>query len=96
MAQNAIGSLDPALKNIDLTVNPGEKTGIVGRTGAGKSTLVKSMFRLAHGSTSGSIVIDDQEIVRFGVGDLRPRLGVIPQESTMLKGTFGNNLDPLN
>ncbi|KAJ1945357.1 hypothetical protein GGF37_001742 [Kickxella alabastrina] len=81
-----IAKLDPALKNINLTVNPDGRTGIVGRTSAGKSTLVKSMFRLAHSSASDYIVIDGQGIARFGVGDLRSKLCVIPQASTMLKG----------
>ncbi|KAJ2374089.1 hypothetical protein GGI05_007350, partial [Coemansia sp. RSA 2603] len=75
---------------------PGEKIGIVGRTGAGKSTLVKSLFRLVHGNNSGSILIDGHDISKFGVGDLRPRIGIIPQESTMLFGLFADNLDPLN
>ncbi|KAJ2379555.1 hypothetical protein IW150_000067 [Coemansia sp. RSA 2607] len=88
--------LEPALKNINLTIMPGEKIGIVGRTGAGKSTFVKSLFRLVHGNNSGSILIDGQDISKFGVGDLRPRIGIIPQESTMLQGTFADNLDPLN
>ncbi|KAJ2377069.1 hypothetical protein IW150_001603 [Coemansia sp. RSA 2607] len=88
--------LEPALKNINLTIMPGEKIGIVGRTGAGKSTFVKSLFRLVHGNDSGSILIDGQDISKFGVGDLRPRIGIIPQESTMLRGTFADNLDPLD
>ncbi|KAJ2373454.1 hypothetical protein IW150_003616, partial [Coemansia sp. RSA 2607] len=88
--------LEPVLKNINLTIMPGEKIGIVGRTGAGKSTFVKSLFRLVHGNDSGSILIDGQDISKFGVGDLRPRIGIIPQESTMLQGTFADNLDPLD
>ncbi|KAJ2037667.1 ABC transporter C member 13 [Coemansia sp. S3946] len=75
-----------ALKNVNLTINPGEKIGIVGRTGAGKSSLAKVLFRLVHENTSGSILIDGQDISEFGVGDYRPRLGMIPQESTMLDG----------
>ncbi|KAJ2051746.1 ABC transporter C member 13 [Coemansia sp. S16] len=85
-----------ALKNVNLTINPGEKIGIVGRTGAGKSSLAKVLFRLVHENTSGSILIDGQDISEFGVGDYRPRLGMIPQESTMLDGSIRHNLDPLN
>ncbi|KAJ2805096.1 Multidrug resistance-associated protein 1, partial [Coemansia helicoidea] len=87
--------LEPALKGIKLTIEPGEKIGIVGRTGAGKSTLVKSLFRLVHGTTAGRILIDGQDIAEMGVGDLRPRMGIIPQESTMFRGSFKRNLDPL-
>ncbi|KAJ2793258.1 hypothetical protein H4R20_006596, partial [Coemansia guatemalensis] len=74
--------LAPALDNINLIINPGEKVGIVGRSGAGKSTLVKALFRLVNAGTSGSILIDGLDISTIGVGDLRPRLGIIPQEST--------------
>ncbi|KAJ2716655.1 ATP-binding cassette glutathione S-conjugate transporter ycf1 [Coemansia spiralis] len=87
--------LEPALAGINLTIQPGEKIGIVGRTGAGKSTLAKSLFRLVHGTTSGKILVDGQDISEMGVGDLRPRLGIIPQESTMFPGSFKRNLDPL-
>ncbi|KAJ2739825.1 hypothetical protein GGI20_006046 [Coemansia sp. BCRC 34301] len=74
------------LRNINFTINPGEKIGIVGRTGAGKSSLAKVLFRLIHENTSGSILIDGQDISEFGVGDYRPRLGMIPQESSMFSG----------
>ncbi|KAJ1864884.1 Canalicular multispecific organic anion transporter 1 [Coemansia sp. RSA 989] len=87
--------LDYALKNINLTIKPGEKIGIVGRTGAGKSSLVKSLFRLIPDGVQGTITIDGHDIAQIGVGDLRPRLGVIPQESTVLSGTFRENIDPL-
>ncbi|KAJ2807848.1 Multidrug resistance-associated protein 1, partial [Coemansia furcata] len=85
-----------ALKNVNVTINPGEKIGIVGRTGAGKSSLAKVLFRLVHKNTSGSILIDGQDISEFGVGDYRAQLGMIPQESTMIDGSIRYNLDPLN
>ncbi|KAJ2052622.1 Multidrug resistance-associated protein 1 [Coemansia sp. S16] len=88
--------LNYALKNVNLTINPGEKVGIVGRTGAGKSSLAKVLFRLIHENTSGSILIDGQDISEFGVGDYRPRLGMIPQESSMFGGSIRRNLDPLS
>ncbi|KAJ2104104.1 Transporter of the ATP-binding cassette (ABC) [Coemansia sp. S100] len=88
--------LNYALKNVNLTINPGEKIGIVGRTGAGKSSLAKVLFRLIHENTSGTILIDGQDISEFGVGDYRPRLGMIPQESSIFSGSIKRNLDPLN
>ncbi|KAJ2108608.1 hypothetical protein IW146_006754 [Coemansia sp. RSA 922] len=85
-----------ALKNLNITIRPGEKMGIVGRTGAGKSTLAKSIFRLIHKNIEGSIEIDGHDTSKFGVGDFRPKLGIIPQESTMFRGAVKRNLDPLN
>ncbi|KAJ2825959.1 Transporter of the ATP-binding cassette (ABC) [Coemansia sp. 'formosensis'] len=87
---------DYALKNLNVTIRPGEKIGIVGRTGAGKSTLAKAIFRLLNKDVEGSIEIDGHDTSKFGVGDFRPKLGIIPQESTMFNGTVRRNLDPLN
>ncbi|KAJ2458288.1 hypothetical protein GGF42_002164 [Coemansia sp. RSA 2424] len=87
--------LDYALKNLNIIIRPGEKIGIVGRTGAGKSTLAKAIFRLLNKNVEGSIEIDGQDTAQFGVGDFRPKLGIIPQESAMFDGTVRRNLDPL-
>ncbi|KAJ2335985.1 Multidrug resistance-associated protein 1 [Coemansia sp. RSA 2681] len=84
-----------ALKNLNVTIRPGEKVGIVGRTGAGKSTLAKAIFRLLNKNIEGSIEIDGHDTAKFGVGDFRPKLGIIPQESAMFTGTVKRNLDPL-
>ncbi|KAJ2506639.1 Multidrug resistance-associated protein 1, partial [Coemansia sp. RSA 2052] len=86
---------DYALKNLNVTIRPGEKIGIVGRTGAGKSTLAKAIFRLLNKNVEGSIEIDGHDTAQFGVGDFRPKLGIIPQESAMFDGTVKRNLDPL-
>ncbi|KAJ2055314.1 Canalicular multispecific organic anion transporter 1, partial [Coemansia sp. S146] len=88
-------NLDYALKNLNFTVRPGEKIGIVGRTGAGKSTLAKAIFRLLNKNVEGSIEIDGHDTASFGVGDFRPKLGIIPQESAMFNGAIKRNLDPL-
>ncbi|KAJ1908515.1 hypothetical protein LPJ81_000016 [Coemansia sp. IMI 209127] len=88
--------LELVLKDVNLTINPGEKIGIVGRTGAGKTSLTRALFRLIDSKTcNGSIVVDGQDIFSLNIGDLRPKLGIIPQEPTMFEGTFKQNLDPL-
>ncbi|KAJ2846237.1 Multidrug resistance-associated protein 6, partial [Coemansia erecta] len=85
-----------ALKDINLTINPGEKIGIVGRTGAGKSSLSRAVFRLINRNTcEGSILIDGCDISSISTSDLRPQIGTIPQESTLFSGSFKQNLDPL-
>jgi len=68
------------LKNINCVITPGEKIGIVGRTGAGKSTLTQALFRILERG-SGKIRIDDIDIATIGLQDLRQRLTIIPQVS---------------
>jgi len=70
--------LEPVLKGITFSVNGGEKVGIVGRTGAGKSSLTLSLFRIIE-SSGGSILIDDVDISEIGLHTLRGRLTIIPQ-----------------
>ncbi|KAJ2525067.1 ABC transporter C member 13 [Coemansia sp. RSA 2049] len=88
--------LEYALKHINLTINPGEKIGIVGRTGAGKSSLSRAVFRLISKDTcEGAILIDGCDISSIHISDLRPKIGTIPQEPTLFSGSFKKNLDPL-
>ncbi|KAJ2659382.1 hypothetical protein IWW48_003529 [Coemansia sp. RSA 1200] len=88
--------LEYVLKDISLTINPGEKVGIVGRTGAGKTSLSRAIFRLVNKKTcEGSILIDGCDISTIKTSVLRPKLGTIPQESAMFEGPFKQNLDPL-
>ena len=73
----------------------GEKIGIVGRTGAGKSSLTLALFRIIE-SAAGSITIDDQNIGLMGLAKLRSRLTIIPQDPVIFTGkSLRKNLDPL-
>lgn len=82
------------LKGISLGIHGGEKIGIVGRTGSGKSTLIQVFFRLVE-PAGGKIVIDSIDISRLGLRDLRSRFGIIPQEPVLFQGTVRSNIDPL-
>ncbi|KAI8051429.1 hypothetical protein BDF22DRAFT_690688 [Syncephalis plumigaleata] len=86
----------PVLKNITLAIEGGEKIGVVGRTGAGKSSLLTALFRLCESTPADCIVIDGIPISRLGVHDLRSRLSIIPQTPIMFKGTLRFNLDPFD
>jgi ATP-binding cassette subfamily C (CFTR/MRP) protein 4 len=87
--------LDPVLNNIDLRIQPKEKIGIIGRTGAGKSSLFQSIFRLIdRQSVTGQILIDGIDINCISLHDLRSRLSVIPQIPILFAGTLRYNLDP--
>ncbi|KAG9140525.1 hypothetical protein Leryth_022142 [Lithospermum erythrorhizon] len=82
------------LKGITLSIRGGEKIGVVGRTGGGKSTLIQVLFRLVEPS-GGNIFIDDVDICLLGLHDLRSRFGIIPQEPVLFEGTVRNNIDPI-
>ncbi|GMM34216.1 hypothetical protein DASC09_015410 [Saccharomycopsis crataegensis] len=86
---------NPVLKNVSFEVKPQEKIGIVGRTGAGKSTLTLALFRIIE-ATGGSIVIDDVDTSKIGMYDLRSKLNIIPQDSQAFEGTVRQNLDPFS
>ncbi|KAJ0976274.1 hypothetical protein J5N97_018239 [Dioscorea zingiberensis] len=82
------------LKGITLKINGGEKIGVVGRTGSGKSTLIQVLFRIVEPS-GGKIVIDGIDICTLGLHDLRSRFGIIPQEPVLFEGTVRSNIDPV-
>ena len=85
--------LDLVLKDINLRINSHEKIGVVGRTGAGKSSLTLALFRIIEPS-SGNIAIDDLNTSTIGLLDLRQRLAIIPQDAALFEGTIRDNLDP--
>ena len=83
------------LKNFTIDVKGGEKIGICGRTGAGKSTIMSALYRLVELST-GRVVIDGVDISKIGLYDLRSKLSIIPQEAILFKGNIKRNLDPFD
>ncbi|KAI5459860.1 P-loop containing nucleoside triphosphate hydrolase protein [Mariannaea sp. PMI_226] len=85
--------LDLVLKNINLDIKTHEKIGVVGRTGAGKSSLTLALFRLIEPAT-GHIGIDEVNTSSIGLLDLRRRLAIIPQDAALFEGTVRDNLDP--
>ncbi|KAL2856233.1 P-loop containing nucleoside triphosphate hydrolase protein [Aspergillus pseudodeflectus] len=85
--------LDLVLKDVSLDIKPREKIGVVGRTGAGKSSLTLALFRIIE-PVSGGISIDNVDVTKIGLFDLRGRLAIIPQDPAMFEGTVRDNLDP--
>uniref|UniRef100_A0A3P8RDL9 Multidrug resistance-associated protein 4 n=1 Tax=Astatotilapia calliptera TaxID=8154 RepID=A0A3P8RDL9_ASTCA len=84
----------PVLKDINATFQPKEKVGIVGRTGAGKSSLVSALFRLAE--PQGKIYIDGIVTSEIGLHDLRQKMSIIPQDPVLFTDSVRKNLDPFN
>lgn len=80
------------LKNLSLDIQPCHKVGIVGRTGAGKSSLINALFRLAP--VEGQILIDSVETGTLTLEDLRSKISIIPQDPVLFSGTLRYNLDP--
>ncbi|XP_021267681.1 multidrug resistance-associated protein 1 isoform X4 [Numida meleagris] len=87
--------LDLVLKNINITINGGEKIGIVGRTGAGKSSLTLGLFRINE-AAEGEIIIDGVNIAKIGLHDLRFKITIIPQDPVLFSGSLRMNLDPFD
>uniref|UniRef100_A0A8C8M6V6 ABC-type glutathione-S-conjugate transporter n=1 Tax=Oncorhynchus tshawytscha TaxID=74940 RepID=A0A8C8M6V6_ONCTS len=85
--------LDLVLHGITCDIDSTEKIGIVGRTGAGKSSLTNCLFRIIE-AAEGRILIDGTDIATLGLHDLRTRLTIIPQDPVLFSGTLRMNLDP--
>ncbi|KAJ6637208.1 putative multidrug resistance-associated protein lethal [Pseudolycoriella hygida] len=85
---------DYVLTNLNLRIHAKEKVGIVGRTGAGKSSIIQAIFRLAE--LNGEILIDGISTNTLGLHDLRKKISIIPQDPVLFSGTLRLNLDPFN
>ncbi|CAF0978516.1 unnamed protein product [Rotaria sordida] len=81
-----------ALNHISLTIRAAEKIGIVGRTGAGKSSFIQTIFRMGT-LINGQIIIDNIDISTMGLDDIRRRISIIPQDPVLFTGTIRSNLD---
>ncbi|KAF2231876.1 putative ABC transporter [Viridothelium virens] len=86
---------DLVLKGISFKIQPGEKVGVVGRTGAGKSSLAMALFRALE-AEEGKIFVDGIDIGTIGLQDLRENIVMVPQDPTLFTGTIRSNLDPFN
>ncbi|XP_042247990.1 multidrug resistance-associated protein 1 isoform X1 [Thunnus maccoyii] len=87
--------LDLAIRDITIKINGGEKVGIVGRTGAGKSSLTLGLFRIIE-AAEGQIFIDGVDIAQLGLHELRSRITIIPQDPVLFSGSLRMNLDPFD
>uniref|UniRef100_A0A674HHU5 ATP binding cassette subfamily C member 2 n=1 Tax=Taeniopygia guttata TaxID=59729 RepID=A0A674HHU5_TAEGU len=87
--------LDLVLQGITCDIGSTEKVGVVGRTGAGKSSLTNCLFRVLE-AAGGKIIIDDVDIATIGLHDLRKSLTIIPQDPVLFTGTLRMNLDPFD
>ncbi|KAL3460144.1 P-loop containing nucleoside triphosphate hydrolase protein [Aspergillus heterothallicus] len=83
------------IHDLSLHIRPGERLGIAGRTGAGKSSVMAVLFRIVE-PCAGSITIDGLDISRVRLHDLRSRMSIVPQDATVVRGTVRSNLDPFH
>ncbi|XP_012230272.1 ATP-binding cassette subfamily C member 4-like [Linepithema humile] len=86
----------PVLKNLNVSIEPSWKVGVVGRTGAGKSSLISALFRLFDEGLDGEIRIDGRDTSTVGLRDLRSKISIIPQEPVLFSESLRYNLDPFN
>ncbi|KAM3323933.1 ABC transporter C family member 12 isoform X4 [Capsicum chacoense] len=87
--------LPPVLHGLSLEISSGQKVGIVGRTGAGKSSMLNALFRIVE-LERGRILIDDCDVANIELTDLRSALSIIPQSPVLFSGTVRFNLDPFS
>jgi ABC-type multidrug transport system fused ATPase/permease subunit len=85
---------DPVLKQLNFSINSNEKIGVVGRTGAGKSSIIQALFRLVP--ITGKIEVDGMITSNLLLHDLRKKISIIPQDPIIFLGTLRSNLDPFD
>ncbi|XP_028175944.1 probable multidrug resistance-associated protein lethal(2)03659 [Ostrinia furnacalis] len=85
---------EPVLKNLNIVIESGWKVGVVGRTGAGKSSLISALFRLAP--IEGNVYIDDVETGEIALKELRSKISIIPQEPVLFSASLRYNMDPFD
>eukprot|EP00486_Rosalina_sp_Unknown_P006558 CAMPEP_0201569972 /NCGR_PEP_ID=MMETSP0190_2-20130828/11975_1 /ASSEMBLY_ACC=CAM_ASM_000263 /TAXON_ID=37353 /ORGANISM="Rosalina sp." /LENGTH=1205 /DNA_ID=CAMNT_0047992963 /DNA_START=715 /DNA_END=4335 /DNA_ORIENTATION=- len=93
--------LEYVLKGLSFDVAPGEKVGVIGRTGAGKSSLFVTLLRLVEiekevNNQQCQVIVDGIDVANIGLKDLRSKMSVIPQDPILFTGTVRFNLDPFN
>ncbi|KAF9083706.1 hypothetical protein BGX23_011210 [Mortierella sp. AD031] len=88
-------NLPPVLRNISFSIQAGHKIGIVGRTGAGKSSLIQALFLFSDLDAGSQILLDGVDTQSIGTADLRSQIAIIPQDPVLFQGSFRYNLDPL-
>jgi len=86
---------DYVLKDVSFCIRAGESVGCVGRTGAGKSSLIQTLFRLVEIEPESKILIDGTDIRKVGLSKLRNNIAIIPQTAFSFVGTIRHNLDPI-
>lgn len=85
----------PVVKNVSFNIEPNTRLGVVGRTGAGKSTLALGIFRFLE-AQQGAIFLDGRDISRVKLSDLRSRISIVPQDPFLFSGTVRSNIDPFS
>jgi ATP-binding cassette subfamily C (CFTR/MRP) protein 4 len=88
--------LDPVLHGISFKIAGGQKVGIVGRTGAGKSSIIQALFRMVAADPQSQLFVGGADALQMGLHSLRRNLSIIPQTPFLFKGTIQENIDPFN